>query len=499
MRAVFVVCFALLAAALPYAAAQPKPVPADPELSRQIWSSVEQARADGNAARALRELSKLLEVYPNEPMARAPIYLAMSELSAELGDSDKAAAYRATALAIDPDLGRRIHSDSGGKRAAADKLAAILATGAQMTGQILQIARQPQPAVMAPGTMPAFPAAPAGMPGAPAVQPMQPAPGGFAAPVVVGYDANNQPIYATQPAPPPPAAGGGPMSPGGAVPLAAPPPQAPVVVGYDANNQPIYAQQLQPQVGAGGGPMSPAPPVAAAPMQQYPAAPAPVAAAPMQQYPAAPAPIAAAPMQQYPAAPAPIAAPMQQYPAAPAPIAAAPMQQYPAAPAPIAAAPPMQQYPVPAAPVAAPSAQPYPAAPRYNPNAWGSRVNPYAMRSPNGRAPRTRGYASPVLKVYYDRSRAGDAYYFANPCPALLDIDGEGALVVTPGCGEEPLVIPSPEITALRMNVAVGREVGAFHIETAKGLYLMLTAETGARDSSLAAVRTLRDALHLSD
>jgi hypothetical protein len=203
----------------------------------------------------------------------------------------------------------------------------------------------------------------------------------------------------------------------------------------------------------------------------------------MQQFPAAPAPVAAQPMQQFPAAPAPVAAqPMQQFPAAPAPIAAQPMQQFPAAPAPIAAQP----------------VQRFPAAPSVNPNPWGGRVTPYAMRPP-ARSPRTRGSASPALRVYYDRSRAGDAYYFKDPCPALLDVDASSALILTPGCGEAPLAIPPSEITAVRMNVAVAKEIGAFHIETTGGLYLTLTAETASRDDSLEAVRTLRTALHLPD
>jgi hypothetical protein len=146
--------------------------------------------------------------------------------------------------------------------------------------------------------------------------------------------------------------------------------------------------------------------------------------------------------------------------------------------------------------------QPYStvAAPAVNPNPWAGRapVNPYAVRVPHGGI-RTRGTDRPAIKVFYDRSRAGDPFYFANPCAAVIDVDDSGDLTITPGCGDAALVIPASEIIALRVNVAVAKEAGAFHIETAKGFYLMLAAEHATRDESLDAVRSLRNMLHLGE
>ncbi len=135
----------------------------------------------------------------------------------------------------------------------------------------------------------------------------------------------------------------------------------------------------------------------------------------------------------------------------------------------------------------------YAAAPPRNPQGWGGRAaaNPYPAPSGFGRQ-RMRAGAMSRIKVFYDRSRAGDALYFDHPCPALLAVDGSGALTVTPGCGEAPLVIPASDVTAIRMNVAVAKEDGAFHIETRKGIYLMVAADSGSRDDSLSAIRALR-------
>ena len=51
--------------------------------------------------------------------------------------------------------------------------------------------------------------------------------------------------------------------------------------------------------------------------------------------------------------------------------------------------------------------------------------------------------------MFYDRSQAGDAAYFEDPCPALLAVDSEGSLTITPGCGEASLVVPASVIVGI--------------------------------------------------
>src|SRR5580698_221379 len=76
-------------------------VPVDPNLGKEILDSIQSAQQQGETSKALREFRRLLELYPNEPLVRAPMYLAMSDLAEKSGDADQAKQYRATALAID--------------------------------------------------------------------------------------------------------------------------------------------------------------------------------------------------------------------------------------------------------------------------------------------------------------------------------------------------------------------------------------------------------------
>ncbi len=111
----------------------------------------------------------------------------------------------------------------------------------------------------------------------------------------------------------------------------------------------------------------------------------------------------------------------------------------------------------------------------------------------------TRGGPAPKpLKVIHDHSRLGDKDYFEKGCGALLAVQG-GNLTFTPGGGETPLVIPASEIREVRLNTTVGRNIGAFHIATKKGLYLNLAPSTGNRDDGRADVDSLRKELGLSD
>jgi hypothetical protein len=506
---VAVLLVALISGSLEPAISQARlAVPADPALEKQIRDSIEQARAEGNLSRVQRELSKLLEVYPNEPQVRAPIYLALAEASTGLGDDAKALQYRAIALAIDPHAAEwNGNQPTGGENRGqkADKILGFLTTGLQIATQIAQ-ARQPggaiapQPVGQPQLQMNAFPQAPVGMPGAPATQMQPSAPGGFAGTpgmVVVGYDANNQPIYATaqqsaqqqmQPAqgmyPAPPAGATDPTQQMGQMQQPLPQPA------YNAASQPAYPAppQGQPQGYPPATNYSAQP--QAFPQQQV-----------YQQQQTQPAYPSQQPYQQQQAFPQQQAYPQPQQAFQQQQVAYPPQQAYP-----------QQQQAVYAQQQAYPQQQPYPSQKGYpaQPNspmqqslyggAGGLRApaNPYAPPANYGRRS-ARGDQAPPIKIFYDRSHAGDAAYFNDPCAALLSVDEEGALTVTPGCGEASLVIPAAEIVDLRMNVAIGKQIGAFHIATAKGLYLVCASDSGSTDESLDIVRSLKQQLKMTD
>jgi hypothetical protein len=59
------------------------------------------------------------------------------------------------------------------------------------------------------------------------------------------------------------------------------------------------------------------------------------------------------------------------------------------------------------------------------------------------------------------------------------------------------MMIPASEILEIRMNSAVGKEVGSFHIVTKKGLYLYLAPEAATAEEGRADVDALRKQLGL--
>lgn len=262
---------------------------------------------------------------------------------------------------------------------------------------------------------------------------------------------------------------------------------------------PIGAQNYQPS------PTPPAPPVGWAPAPQQPdpygqysqpqayPQPAPPSPYPQSAPPPYPQSAPSAYAQPAPAQAYPQSAPPPGYPQpAPAPAYAPPASSYPpAAPASPGYAPPAPPYPqtYPADPnMAAPGAQPaYPSAPA-----------PYAVTSFEGGVRRTRGGAAPVIKVVHDHSRIGDKAYFEKSCGALLSF-AEGKLTFTPAGGETPLVIPAAEIAEVRLNTTVGKNIGAFHIATKKGLYLNLAPESGSRDEARGDVEQIRKQLGFGD
>ena len=170
----------------------------------------------------------------------------------------------------------------------------------------------------------------------------------------------------------------------------------------------------------------------------------------------------------------PIAQPQPNYPQAPQP------PQY-------AAAPPQPAYPQ--APPA-PQYQQYPAAPP---------PDPYTMQQVQIQTRRgaMRGEAIKPLRVVHDHSQLGDSAYFETACGALLTVEA-GKLIFTSSV-EAPHSISASEILDLRMNLEVGRAIGAFHVSTKRGLYLNLAPEAGTREEGRASVEALRKQLGLAE
>lgn len=348
----------------------------DPELGKQIEAKIRAAALDGNYEAALRELRRSLEIYPNEPLMRAPIYFGMSEMSAKSGDAKHAQEYRTVSEHLDPQLRMRLAAgaESVSRGDKADMWAGIFAAGLQTASTIMQQrqlylqqqqqrqqmalqaqaqgVQQVQPLVQAQQAMQAstyyYPAAPAGQPG------YQVPPNGYAPPV--GYAPAPVPNYVQ---PPPPSQ-------------------------YAA---PQYAQ--------------------------------------------------------------PSGQPMIQ-PGQPAPTFVQP-------PAPYTYAPP-PGYPV----------------------------------------PPTRGEQIRPIRVLHDHAQIGDTAYFGHVCGALLSTSGS-ALVFTPAGGEIPMIIPSSEISEIKLNTVIGKSNGTFHVVTRKGFYLSLVPESGDRDDARATIATLKKQLGLTD
>ncbi len=162
-----------------------------PQLAKEFEAAAETAQAEGNYAAAVREYRRMLELYPNEPAIRAPIYLAMSVASEKSGDADHAAEFAATANALDPTLESRVAGAGAGDpstRGAADKLRtalAIMQTAVATAGAISAVIpqRPPQPGYAPPGAPIGYALPPAPAPNA--AQPGYPPPGaptGYAPP-----------------------------------------------------------------------------------------------------------------------------------------------------------------------------------------------------------------------------------------------------------------------------------------------------------------------------
>lgn len=109
-----------------------------------------------------------------------------------------------------------------------------------------------------------------------------------------------------------------------------------------------------------------------------------------------------------------------------------------------------------------------------------------------------RGVKATLFKVIHDHSQIGDAAYFERACGALLFVSGSN-LTVTPSGGEAPLVIPVQDIVEIRVNNAIGKEFGIFHIATRQGLYLSLAPDSPSPEEGRRLVGELRSGLGVSE
>ena len=103
-----------------------------------------------------------------------------------------------------------------------------------------------------------------------------------------------------------------------------------------------------------------------------------------------------------------------------------------------------------------------------------------------------------ALNVIHDHSKLGSAAYFEQSCGMLLSA-AEAALTIFPKGGEAPLVIPASEIVEIRINSIVGREQGAFHFVTKRGLYVQMMPASASNEETREMVAALREALHLAE
>ena len=472
-------------------------VPVDRDARKQAETAVREAQQEGNPAATLRAYRRWLEFYPNEPAVEAGIYRAIALISEQSGESEQAKTWNEMAGWLDSGIDQRLNAGGSTTRGGPDKLAALLAAigqTAQTTGTVRQTFRTANGAVapvpMQPQSM--FPQQPVGAPGFQPQPVMQPMPGYLAQPMAlmpgqpmpVAVDAQGNPIPQAQPMPIAVDAQGNPI------------PQAqPMPIAVDAQGNPI--PQTQPMLMAQAQPVlmaqaQPMPMAQAQPMPMAQAQPMPVGqpqSTPQGQPQSTPQ---GQPQMQYPQ---PQGRQQMRYPQYPqAQMQGQPQTaQYPQAQVP--GQPQMAQYPQ-----SQTQGQPqkgYPPQQAQYPQYYAQRPAPYG--APAGYArPRQarRGDEAKPIRVFHDHSRLGDANYFEPPCGALLLVEG-GNLTFTPTGGEAPLVIPAAEIVEIRMNTAVGKEVGAFHIITRKGLYLHLAPEGATSDEGRADVDELRQQLGL--
>ena len=239
---------AMLAGSLPSAFSQAKvPTAPDPATVNRLQGEIARDEAKGDFQSAALELRLLARMYKNDPAMLSITYSQLVQVSTQLHDDRRAAEYRALAQGVSaqpveapaftpqaaavPAPNLQISAAPAStpqapppvaapKASTTDKLSKIFAEAQQIMAQTKQMqqamkqkkanAPQPdQPVAPQPDTFPTPPDGAAAVPDQPQQAPAEVSP---AAGVVIGYDANNQPIFAS-PQPAPGTSGGQPSPP----------------------------------------------------------------------------------------------------------------------------------------------------------------------------------------------------------------------------------------------------------------------------------------------
>ena len=114
-------------------------VPVDPAVAKQVETAAQAAQQDGNYPAAIREYRRWLELYPNEPVVQAGLYMAIGLAYEKAGDSTESKAYLQLAKSLDPTLEKRLDQPGVTTRGEkADRFAAIMGAIAQTAAAVDQ-------------------------------------------------------------------------------------------------------------------------------------------------------------------------------------------------------------------------------------------------------------------------------------------------------------------------------------------------------------------------
>ena len=114
-------------------------VPVDPAVVKQVEAAAQTAQQDGNYPAAIREYRRWLELYPNEPVVQAGLYMAIGLAYEKTGDSTESKAYLQLAKSLDPTLEKRLDQPGVITRGEkADRFAAIMGAIAQTAAAVDQ-------------------------------------------------------------------------------------------------------------------------------------------------------------------------------------------------------------------------------------------------------------------------------------------------------------------------------------------------------------------------
>src|SRR5689334_9255826 len=116
--------------------------PMDASAGQKLIENARTAQQEGNHSAALREYGRALEVYPNEPLVRAQIYLAMSAEAKADGDAALEKLYRGMADAIDSDAAKTPSGGAAATRGSGETATAVGQGALTMLAAILQAREQ---------------------------------------------------------------------------------------------------------------------------------------------------------------------------------------------------------------------------------------------------------------------------------------------------------------------------------------------------------------------